>query len=190
MCMYLIQKRNAVLQVIHTFLDLPVCPELFTDRGNRILLALREHIILDKLTRSVRHTKCNRTFLHRHQPSRINIAENRIVHGIQISFFGRIDAVHIHASPVILGLTSCIYEFFQLIHGIRCPFFCQIFILRHPPAVTEKTIFLQIQIIFPNFKCSADTSRHPASGIHNFQHDLGTEIHIFPIRCSILLCAP
>ena len=51
----LIQKMDPILQVFHTLFDLTVRTKLVTDGRNRVLLTLREHIITDKLTRSICH---------------------------------------------------------------------------------------------------------------------------------------
>ena len=83
----LIQKMDPILQVFHTLFDLTVRTKLVTDGRNRVLLTLREHIITDKLTRSICHAKGNRTLFHGHHAPRLHISKYHIINRFQICLF-------------------------------------------------------------------------------------------------------
>ena len=176
-----------MFQILYPFLDLPICTQLLTDGRNRIFLTSRKHIILDELSCPVGHPKSNGTFFHRHQTSRVNSAKDGIIHCVQISLFGWVNAVHIHSSPIFLGLAPLIQQSFQLFYCIGGPPLRQIFIFRHLPRMAEEAILLQIQIISSYFKSHPNTSRQLTSGICNLQYNLRTEVYILSIRSSVLL---
>jgi len=178
----LIKQLDSLLQIFYAFLDLTVSAKLITDYCNSVFLALREHVILDKLSRSVRHTKCNRAFLHCHHTSRLYITKDHIINRFQICFLRRIYTVHITASSVINRFHSCFYQFFNLCNRIRDALFCQIFILRYLSGMTKETIFSNICICLSNLKCHTDTSVCILPGVLDLQYNLGTEILILSVE--------
>ena len=148
----LVKHFNSLLQIFYAFLDLTVSAKLITDCCNCVFLALWEHIIFDKLSRSVRHTKCNRAFLHCHHTARLYITKDCIINRFQIRFFRWIYTVHISATSVVCRFYPCFYQFFKFRDCIRDTFFCQIFILRNLSGMTEETIFPDVCICLSNLK--------------------------------------
>ena len=87
------KHSDLVFQHVDLFLDVPVRAELFADRLDRVALAFREHVVPDKLPRSVGHFQCDCAFFHRHKAVAVDITENLVIQRADIRLAGRIDAV-------------------------------------------------------------------------------------------------
>ena len=184
-----VQHLDPFLQIFHALPDLPVRSQLLTDDSHRILPALREHIVPDKLPGSAGHLQCDCALLHGNHPVRLHISENHLIEGIQIGFPGRIDTVHIPVPPVIHTPAALFRKFPDHINGIRDSVF-QIFVLRHPSGMAEEIVASQFRIILPNLKSRADTRDNMSPRILDLHHDLRTEILPSAVHASILLSAP
>ena len=184
--LYILQQCNAMFQILDFFLDLAVCPQLVTDGGDRIFLALREHVIPYELACTIRHPQCDGALFHRHQSSGLDVSQNNIIQRVQIRFSGRINAIHIASAPIVAGQFSLFDQCPQLRDGIRHAIH-EIFILRQSSGMTEHLIIADVRVIFSYLKCHTKASICLCTGVQNLQYDLRTKILPVTVVAAVLL---